>query len=255
MKPKGHRESRFHGSMQGFLRLLLIQITVFFASSCAGPAPPLNITVVERNVPFVSVRWTAPNDSNKDSYRYHVEWYRNTRQMHSTTVYNTEVTITHIVPRRNYTLTVTSYYNGKYSQPATIYFTTGPCGGKLRAEGWLSSPGYPQYIYSNTDCVWDIEAPLGHVVFLTVVDLNDDYNYSPSQCNSAWLAVGYNRTSQRDITMCHRSDIGRTIESPSNTLRVFYQTSVYSRMRRFNVTLSSQGRSFLSCHSWQCHIH
>uniref|UniRef100_UPI00358F8946 receptor-type tyrosine-protein phosphatase eta-like n=1 Tax=Myxine glutinosa TaxID=7769 RepID=UPI00358F8946 len=240
MKPKGHRDSRFHGSMQGFLRLLLIQITVFLASSCAGPAPPLNITVVERNVPFVSVRWTAPNDSNKDSYRYHVELYRNTRQMYGTTVYNTEVTITHIVPRRNYTLTVTSYYNDKYSQPATIVFTTGPCGGKLRAEGWLSSPGYPQYIASTTDCVWDIEAPLGHVVFLTVVDLNYYYNYSPLQCNWAWLAVGYNQTSQRDITMCHHSDVGRTIESPSNTLRVFYQTSSDNRMRRFNVTLSSQ---------------
>uniref|UniRef100_UPI00358ED758 receptor-type tyrosine-protein phosphatase eta-like n=1 Tax=Myxine glutinosa TaxID=7769 RepID=UPI00358ED758 len=206
-----------------------------------GPAPPLNITVVERNVPFVSVRWTAPNDSNKDSYRYHVELYRNTRLMYGTTVNNTEVTITRLAPGRNYTLTVTSDYNGKYSQPATISFTTGPCGGKLRAEGWLSSPGYPQYIYSTTDCVWDIEAPLGHVVFLTVVDLHYYYNYSPLQCNWAWLAVGYNQTSQRDITMCHHSDVGRTIESPSNTLRVFYQVpSYFYRMRRFNVTLSSQ---------------
>uniref|UniRef100_UPI00358EC556 fibronectin-like isoform X1 n=1 Tax=Myxine glutinosa TaxID=7769 RepID=UPI00358EC556 len=204
-----------------------------------NPAPPLNV-VVERDFPFFYVSWTAPNGPNKDHYTYYVKWYLKKHFSTVTNVDKTDYTIAGVLPGKNYTVNVYSSYNNKYSEPATITFTAVPCGGKVRAEGWLSSPGYPQYIYSNTDCVWDIEAPLGHVVFLTVVDLNSSYILS-SQCNWAWLAVGYNRTSQRDITMCQRSDIGRTIVSPSNTLRVFYQTtSSYNRMRRFNVTLSSQ---------------
>ena len=138
-----------------------------------------------------------------------------------------------------------------------FYFPAVPCGGKLQAEGWLSSPGYPQNIYSNMDCVWDIEAPLGHIVYLTLIDLNQYYYYyyyySYSRCSRGWLAVGYTQTSQRDITMCRYSDVGRTIKSPSNTMRVFYHTSSYYGIRRFNVTLSSQGTTFLLCFCWKCH--
>ena len=129
------------------------------------------------------------------------------------------------------------------------------CGGRVQAGGWLSSPGYPQYIGSNIDCVWDIEAPLGHVVLLTVVDL---YSYSNSRCNRGWVAVGYTQTSQRDITMCHYSDVGRTIISPSNMMRVFYhKSSSYGTywISRFNVTLSSQGTTFISCSCWKYHTH
>uniref|UniRef100_A0A8C4Q7T9 Uncharacterized protein n=1 Tax=Eptatretus burgeri TaxID=7764 RepID=A0A8C4Q7T9_EPTBU len=332
MRSKGHRQSRFHGSLQGFLQLFLIQITVFSAASCAdpcipvnltetsynttsvtlswivpkdknntfisfvslfssanktqnytttnkeltitglspsttysvsisslcngtesipsiivvqtGPSPPLDIMVVEQDIAFASVRWTAPNDPNKDSYTYHVKLYLNGYWMNYEIVHSTEVNFTHLVPGRNYTLTVTSSCNNKASQPATITFIAVPCGGKVRAEGWLSSPGYPQNIYSNMDCVWDIEAPLGHIVLLTVVDLNYYYyyyyHYPSSWCYSSWLALGYTQTSHRDITMCRYSDIGRTITSPSNTLRVFYQTSFFSQTRRFNITLSSQ---------------
>uniref|UniRef100_UPI00359022B6 protein SpAN-like isoform X2 n=1 Tax=Myxine glutinosa TaxID=7769 RepID=UPI00359022B6 len=189
---------------------------------------------------FASVRWTAPNDPNKNSYRYQVTWSQNRYSMNSRTVFGTELNITRLVPRKNYTVTVTSSYNGKYSQPATMAFTTVPCGGQVRAEGWLSSPRYPQYIDSNMDCVWDIEAPLGHVVLLTVVDLHYYYYSSSSRCYGSWLAVGYNQTSQGDITMCRYSDVGRTIISPANTMRVFYHKSSYYRTRRFNVTLSSQ---------------
>ena len=128
-----------------------------------------------------------------------------------------------------------------------------PCGGRVRAGGWLSSPGYPQYIYSNIDCAWDIKAPLGHVVLLTVVDLY--LHYSNSRCNIGWVAVGYNQTSQRDITMCRYSDVGRTIISPSNTMRVFYHKSSSYGTRRFNITLSSQGRTFLLCSCWKYHTH
>uniref|UniRef100_UPI00358E62E2 cubilin-like n=1 Tax=Myxine glutinosa TaxID=7769 RepID=UPI00358E62E2 len=213
-----------------------------------APSPPLDITVVEQDVMFASVRWTAPNDPNKNSYRYQVTWSQNRYSMNSRTVYGTELNITRLVPGKNYTVTVTSSYNGKYSQPATMAFTTVPCGGQVRAEGWLSSPGYPQYIYSNMDCVWDIEAPLGHVVLLTVVDLHYYYYSSSSRCYGSWLAVGYNQTSQGDITMCRYSDVGRTIVSPSNTMRVFYHKSSYYRTRRFNVTLSSQGRILILCH-------
>uniref|UniRef100_UPI00358F80E0 uncharacterized protein n=1 Tax=Myxine glutinosa TaxID=7769 RepID=UPI00358F80E0 len=235
MKPKGHRESRFHGSMQGFLRLLLIQITVFFASSCAGPSPPMNLTVVEQGVGFASLRWTAPNDPNTDNYTYDVTWYQYENWINSRTVYGTEINITSLITWKNYTVTVTSSYGNKSSLPATITFTAVPCGGKVRAEGWLSSPGYSQNMYLYMDCVWDIEAPLGHVVVLTVVDLNYYYYYSSSsQCNWAWLAVGYNQTSQRDVTMCRYSDVGRTIVSPSNMMRLFYHVIP------FNVTLSSQ---------------
>ena len=136
-----------------------------------------------------------------------------------------------------------------------FYFPAVLCGGKVQAEGWLSSPGYPQNIYSNMDCVWDIEAPLGHMVFLTVIDLNyyHYYYYSYSRCYSGWLAAGYTQTSQRDITMCRYSDVGRTIMSPSNTMRVFYYTGSYYRMRCFNVTLSSQGEAFILCSWWKWH--
>uniref|UniRef100_A0A8C4NG47 Uncharacterized protein n=1 Tax=Eptatretus burgeri TaxID=7764 RepID=A0A8C4NG47_EPTBU len=201
-----------------------------------GPNPPLNITVVEQGVLFAFVRWTAPNDPNKDSYRYLVTWSRNGHSI-STTVYSTERNITSLVPGKNYTVTVTSSYISTYSQPATTTFIAVPCGGRVRTGRWLSSPGYPQYIYSNIDCVWDIEAPLGHVVSLTVVDL--DY-YSNSWCYRGWLAVRYNHTSQRDITMCRYSDVGRTIISPSNTMRIFYHSTYYYGTERFNVTLSSQ---------------
>ena len=94
-------------------------------------------------------------------------------------------------------------------------------------------------------CVWDIEAPLGHVVLLTVVDLNYYYYYPSSECYENWLAVGYNQTSQKDITMCHYSDIGRTIISTSNMLRVFYHKRFYYDAVRFNITLSSQGNLFV----------
>jgi len=90
-----------------------------------GPAPPLNITVVEQGVGFAFVRWTAPNDPNKDFYRYRVTWSQNGYSMSSRTVYSTELKITHLVPGKNYTVTVTSYYNIKYSQPATMAFTAG----------------------------------------------------------------------------------------------------------------------------------
>jgi len=133
-----------------------------------------------------------------------------------------------------------------------FYFPAVPCGGRVQTGGWLSSPGYPQYMDSNIDCVWDIKAPLGHVVLLTVVDL--DY-YSNPLCNRGWLAVGYNHTSQRDITMCLNSDVGRTIISPSNTMRIFYHSSSYYGTRRFNITLSSQGRTFFLCSCWKCHTH
>jgi len=99
-------------------------------------------------------------------------------------------------------------------------------------------------------CVWDIEAPLGHVVLLTVVDLNYYYYYPSSECYENWLAVGYNQTSQKDITMCHYSDIGRTIISTSNMLRVFYHKRFYYDAVRFNITLSSQGNLFVLVVQW-----
>ena len=90
-----------------------------------GPAPPLNITVVEQDVGFAFLRWTAPNDPNKDSYRYHVTWTQNGHSMSSRTVYSTELNITHLIPGKNYTVTVTSSFNNKYSQPATMTFRAG----------------------------------------------------------------------------------------------------------------------------------
>ena len=89
-----------------------------------GPNPPLNITLVEQGVLFAFVRWTAPNDPNKDSYRYRVTWTRNGYSS-STTVYSTEHNITSLVPGKNYTVTVTSSYISTYSQPATTTFTAG----------------------------------------------------------------------------------------------------------------------------------
>uniref|UniRef100_UPI00358F94F4 CUB domain-containing protein-like n=1 Tax=Myxine glutinosa TaxID=7769 RepID=UPI00358F94F4 len=211
MKPKGHRESIFHGSMQGFLRLFLIQITVFSAASGAQQSEHTSLSPAASAVSQVGTDATVIGSTS-------------------------------------------SVFTVKSDTHPTS--TTVTCGGQVRAEGWLSSPGYPQYIYSNMDCVWDIKAPLGHVVLLTVVDLNSQYYYySSSRCYRSWLAVGYNQTSQRDITMCHYSDVGRTIISPSNTLRVFYHTSSYYGIRRFNVTLSSQGRTFISCHCWKCPTH
>ena len=90
-----------------------------------GPAPPLNITVVKQDLWFASVRWTAPNDPNKDSYTYHAKWYQNGYLVNSRTVYSTELNMTHLSPGRNYTLTVTSSYNNKASLPAAITFTAG----------------------------------------------------------------------------------------------------------------------------------
>uniref|UniRef100_UPI00358E18B5 tenascin-like isoform X2 n=1 Tax=Myxine glutinosa TaxID=7769 RepID=UPI00358E18B5 len=198
-----------------------------------GPSPPMNLAVVEQGVGFAFVRWTAPNDPNKDNYTYDVTWYQYEYQKYSRTVHGTEINITSLTPARNYTVSVTSSHNSKSSLPATITFTTVPCAGKVRAEGWISS-GYPLNMYLNTDCVWDIEAPLGHIVVLTVVDLNYYYYYSSSQCYRTWLAVGYNQTSDRDVTMCRYSDVGRRIISTTNTLRLFYHAIP------FNVTLSSQ---------------
>ena len=89
-----------------------------------GPNPPLNITVVEQGVLFAFVRWTAPNDPNKDRYRYRVTWSQNGHSS-STTVYSTERNITRLVPGKNYTVTVTSSYINTYSQPATTTFISG----------------------------------------------------------------------------------------------------------------------------------
>uniref|UniRef100_UPI00358DE050 uncharacterized protein isoform X3 n=1 Tax=Myxine glutinosa TaxID=7769 RepID=UPI00358DE050 len=215
-----------------------------------GPSPPMNLTVVEQGIGFATLRWTAPNDPNKDSYRYDVIWYQN-GFLNYKAKFNPEINITSLSPETNYTVNVTSSYNNKDSLPATITFTAVPCGGNLPAEGWLSSP---EIMYSTMECVWDIEAPLGHVVLLTVVDLNsyyylsesspsrlDSYDYSsPSQCYWSWLAVAYTQTSDRDVTMCHDSDVGRTFISPSNTLRLFYSKTFDFEAIRFNVTLSSQ---------------
>jgi len=90
-----------------------------------GPSPPLNITVVKQDLSFASVKWTAPNDPNKDSYTYRVMWYLRRDSMNYKTVYNTEINITRLVPGGNYTLTVTSYYNNTYSLPETITFIAG----------------------------------------------------------------------------------------------------------------------------------
>ena len=90
-----------------------------------GPSPPLDIMVVEQDIAFASVRWTAPNDPNKDSYTYHVKLYLNGYWMNYRIVYSTEVNFTHLAPGRNYTLTVNSSCNNKSSQPATITFTAG----------------------------------------------------------------------------------------------------------------------------------
>jgi len=90
-----------------------------------GPNPPLNITVVEQDVLYAFVRWTAPNDLNKDNYIYRVTWSQNGYSMSSRTVYSTELNITRLVPGKNYTVTVISSYNNKYSQPATMTFTAG----------------------------------------------------------------------------------------------------------------------------------
>ena len=89
-----------------------------------GPRAPLNITVIEQGVLFAFVRWTAPNDPNKDSYRYRVTWNGNGHSS-STTVYSTERNITNLVPGKNYTVTVTSSYISTYSQPAATTFISG----------------------------------------------------------------------------------------------------------------------------------
>ena len=91
----------------------------------AGPSPPTNLTVVEEGVGFASVRWTAPNDPNKDSYTYRVKLYLNEYHMNDRTVYSTEFTMTYLEPGYNYTVTVTSAANNKASLPATITFTAG----------------------------------------------------------------------------------------------------------------------------------
>uniref|UniRef100_UPI00358E8899 adhesion G-protein coupled receptor G6-like n=1 Tax=Myxine glutinosa TaxID=7769 RepID=UPI00358E8899 len=148
MRLKGHRESIFHGSMQGFLWLLLIQIAVFSSTSCAQS-----------------------------------------------------------------------------------------CGGNLWAEGSLVSPGFPFSYENNMDCVWDVRAPDGHVVVLTVVnlDLEDPYN-----CPFDWLSVAYTNTTQREITMCQPHNIGRIITSSSNFMRIYFHTDGSVTRRGFNITLSAQ---------------
>ena len=115
-----------------------------------------------------------------------------------------------------------------------------PCGGHLPANGWLSSPSYPHRHDGGLDCVWDVTAPPGHLVFLTVVDLD---LYISSLCYYEYLVVGNTQTWQRNITMCHASNVERTIISASNVLWVFYHTTYSSMKRGFNITFTSQGKT------------
>uniref|UniRef100_UPI00358E5EEF deleted in malignant brain tumors 1 protein-like n=1 Tax=Myxine glutinosa TaxID=7769 RepID=UPI00358E5EEF len=217
-----------------------------------GPSPPMNLTVVEQGVGFAFARWTAPNDPNKDNYTYDVTWYQYEYQKYSRTVHGTEINITSLTPARNYTLTVTSSYNNKYSQPTTITFTTEKCVGSLLAEDSLVSPGFPFNYQNNMDCVWDVRAPDGHVVVLTVVnlDLEDPYN-----CPYDWLGVAYTNTTQREITMCQPDNIGRIITSSSNFMRIFFHTDGSVTRRGFNITLSAQAHAvkmWIPTHSSCC---
>ena len=110
------------------------------------------------------------------------------------------------------------------------------------AEGWIISPGFPFSYENNMDCVWDVRAPEGHVVVLTVVNLDLE---DPNNCPYDWLGVAYTNTMQQEIKMCQPQNIGRIITSRSNFMRIFFHSDVIVTRRGFNVTLSAQGINFI----------
>uniref|UniRef100_UPI00358E742F cubilin-like isoform X2 n=1 Tax=Myxine glutinosa TaxID=7769 RepID=UPI00358E742F len=349
MKPKGHRESRFHGSMQGFLRLLLIQITVFFAASsaqsCGGNllaegwlvspgfpfsyennmdcvwdvrAPdghvvvltvvnleleasynctndwlgvaytnpmqreitmchsqntgriltsssnfmriffhtdgsvtqrgfnitlsaqdgcvPAQLKVVSYNVTSVTLNWIVPNDLNNTHLSF-VSLFSSGKEIQNHTTMYKEQRITGLSPFTKYNVSISSLCNGFESIPASIDIDTESCGGNLWAEGSLVSPGFPFSYENNMDCVWDVRAPVGHVVVLTVVNLELE---DPNNCPWDWLGVAYTNTTQREITMCQPQNIGRIITSSSNFMRIFFHSDMSVTGRGFEIRLSSQ---------------
>uniref|UniRef100_A0A8C4QE90 CUB domain-containing protein n=1 Tax=Eptatretus burgeri TaxID=7764 RepID=A0A8C4QE90_EPTBU len=115
------------------------------------------------------------------------------------------------------------------------------CGGKVTtAIGWLSSPGYPDVKHRNINCTWDITAPDGELVVLTVTDLQIDIVLPKEEgCRLDWLAVGFTNTSEKNVTMCHPDDKNRNITAPSNFMQLFYFSSCQN-VEGFNVTLSTK---------------
>uniref|UniRef100_A0A8C4RBG3 Mucin-like protein n=1 Tax=Eptatretus burgeri TaxID=7764 RepID=A0A8C4RBG3_EPTBU len=125
------------------------------------------------------------------------------------------------------------------------------CGGNLSADGWLTSPGYPHFYEGNVDCLWDVTAPAGNVVALSVMDFD---LYDVDSCWNSWLGLGYLQTSQREITMCHATDEGRTFVSASNFLRILFHTTTFETRRGFNVTWKTQDHKLgciISCKNGQ----
>ena len=121
-----------------------------------GPRAPLNITVIEQGVLFAFVSWTAPNDPNKDRYRYRVTWSQN-EQSSSTTVYSTEHNMTSLVPGKNYTVTVTSSYISTISQPATTTFTAGTVQSKPTARNIHEVTPWSDIRYVSHTFLWFVQ--------------------------------------------------------------------------------------------------
>uniref|UniRef100_UPI00358E0091 salivary glue protein Sgs-3-like n=1 Tax=Myxine glutinosa TaxID=7769 RepID=UPI00358E0091 len=122
----------------------------------------------------------------------------------------------------------------------TLPPSTASCGGTFSAEGWLSSPGYPVIKHRDINCTWDITAPVGERVVLTVTDLQIDFvPRNEDVCTLDWLAVGFTKTTTRNITMCHSKHKNRTITAPSSFMRLFFFSSCQN-VEGFNVTLSTK---------------
>ena len=85
----------------------------------------MNVTVLEQDIGFATVSWTAPNDPNKDKYSYLVTWSQNEYSVNSRIIKNTEFTIPNLSPGWNYTATIDTVYNNRHSIPVTINVTTG----------------------------------------------------------------------------------------------------------------------------------
>ncbi|XP_048748025.2 uncharacterized protein LOC125660234 [Ostrea edulis] len=81
------------------------------------------------------------------------------------------------------------------------------CGGVINLSSGqmqvIESPGYPNAVASDKECVWLIRGPSGSNIKLGIEELNIARNDLNAQCHH-WIEIRYNRVSQTGIRQCNK---------------------------------------------------
>ncbi|KAL7861400.1 hypothetical protein SRHO_G00128410 [Serrasalmus rhombeus] len=120
------------------------------------------------------------------------------------------------------------------TEPPTV--THSICGGHLFDSGSISSPYYPNYYHDNAYCVWQLSAPAGQRIFLSLVDLELQHC-----CNCDYINVydGSSTASSLLGKLCYNDTTLRDFRSSSSYMTVLFRSDSSVVARGFKAFFSS----------------